>query len=38
MVDAALAMNTDWLLIYADMGGDGLLAGVGAFACASVRE
>lgn len=27
MVDAALAMNTDWMLVYADMGGDGLLPG-----------
>ena len=25
MVDAALAMNNDWMLVYADMGGDGLL-------------
>lgn len=27
MFDAALALNTDWLLVYADMGGDGLLPG-----------
>jgi N-alpha-acetyl-L-2,4-diaminobutyrate deacetylase len=27
MVDAALAMNTDWMLVYADMGWDGLLPG-----------
>jgi N-alpha-acetyl-L-2,4-diaminobutyrate deacetylase len=27
MVDAALALNTEWMLVYADMGGDGLLPG-----------
>ena len=27
MVDAALAMNTDWMLVYYDIGGDGLLPG-----------
>jgi predicted deacylase len=27
MLQAALALNTDWLLVYADMSGDGLLPG-----------
>ena len=27
MLEAALAMNTDWMLVYSDIGGDGLLPG-----------